>query len=555
MLTVFLTRLVNVFYSFFKRGVTMANNEEIKRAILEGRTFLGIELGSTRIKGVLVGQDYSPIASGSFEWENKFENGVWTYRMDDVWIGMKEVYKDLAADVQSRYGVTLTTFGAIGVSAMMHGYLPFDASGKQLAPFRTWRNTTTEQAAALLSDEFDFNIPQRWSIAHLYQAILNQESHVDNIAFLTTLAGYVHWKLTGEKVIGVGDASGMFPIDSTTNDFDKGMIAKFDKLIVEKGYSWKFEKIVPKVLNAGLDGGKLTAEGAKLLDPTGSLKAGIPLCPPEGDAGTGMVATNAVSPHTGNVSAGTSIFAMIVLEKNLSKRYLEIDMVTTPSGKPVAMVHCNSCTSDVDAWLSMFNELLGAFGTTVDKSKLYETLYTKAMEGAVDGGGMVSYNYYSGEPITGIEEGRPLFVRLPDSPMSLATFMRVLLYSTVATLKIGMEILDKEGVQLDTLLGHGGLFKTKNVGQRVMAAALNVPVAVMESAGEGGAWGIALLAAYMGSKSPNEGLDEFLAKKVFAASKQDRVEPDATDRAGFLRFMEEYVKGLEIQKTAVKQLR
>ncbi len=533
----------------------MASNEEIKKAIMEGVTFLGIELGSTRIKAVLVGQDYSPIASGSFEWENRFENGVWTYHLDDVWVGMQAVYKDLVGDVKSRYGVALGTVGAIGVSAMMHGYLPFDAKDKQLAPFRTWRNTTTEQAAALLSDEFDFNIPQRWSIAHLYQAILNKEPHVGDIAYLTTLAGYVHWKLTGQKVVGVGDASGMFPIDSETNDFDKGMIAKFDKLVAEKGYGWKVAGILPKVQNAGVKESSLTAEGAKLLDPTGGLKAGIPLCPPEGDAGTGMVATNAVSPHTGNVSAGTSIFAMIVLEKNLSKRYLEIDMVTTPSGKPVAMAHCNSCTSDLDAWLSMFNELLGAFGTSVDKGKLYETLYLKALEGAADGGGMLSYNYYSGEPITGIEEGRPLFVRMPDSPMSLATFMRVLLYSTVATLKIGMEILDKEGVRLDTLLGHGGLFKTKGVGQRIMAAALNVPVAVMESAGEGGAWGIALLAAYMGSKGPAEQLDDFLAKKVFAASKEDRVEPDPADRKGFLRFMEEYVKGLEIQKAAVKQLR
>lgn len=533
----------------------MSSNEEIKRVITEGKAYLGIELGSTRIKGVLVGEDCSPIASGNFDWENKFENGHWTYSIDDVWVGMKSVYKNLVDDVQSRYGVKLASVGAIGISAMMHGYLPFDAAGKQLAPFRTWRNTTTEKAAALLSNEFDFNIPQRWSIAHLYQAILNGESHVGDISFLTTLAGYVHWKLTGRKVVGVGDASGMFPIDSAKNDFDAGMVAKFDKLAAAKGYGWKLEAILPKVLDAGVDAGKLTAEGAKLLDPTGGLKEGIPLCPPEGDAGTGMVATNAVSPRTGNVSAGTSIFAMIVLEKSLSRRYLEIDMVTTPSGKPVAMVHCNSCTSDLDAWLAMFNELLTSFGAKVDKGKLYDTLYFKALEGAVDGGGMLSYNYYSGEPITGLEEGRPLFVRMPDSPMSLATFMRVLLYSTVATLKIGMEILDKEGVKLAQLLGHGGLFKTKGVGQRIMAAALDVPVTVMESAGEGGAWGIAILAAYMGRKGQGEALDDFLAKKVFASSKEDRVDPNAEDRNGFLKFMEQYSRGLEIQKAAIRQMR
>ncbi|MDR1744817.1 MAG: FGGY-family carbohydrate kinase [Planctomycetota bacterium] len=535
----------------------MNNDQEIKQAIAAGNTFLGIELGSTRIKAVLVGPDCAPIASGGFDWENRLENGHWTYSMDDVWKGMKSVYASLAADVKSRYGAAPASFGAIGISAMMHGYLPFDADGNQLAPFRTWRNTTTEQAAAALSEEFDFNVPQRWSIAHLYQAILNGEPHVGNIAYLTTLAGYVHWKLTGEKVIGVGDASGMFPIDSETNTYDAGMTAKFGRLVGKKGYGWTLGGILPRTLVAGEDAGRLTAEGAKLLDPAGVLKAGIPLCPPEGDAGTGMVATNSVSPRTGNVSAGTSIFAMIVLDKSLSKRYLEIDMVTTPTGKPVAMAHCNSCTSDLDAWLAMFGELLAAFGANVPKAKLYDTLYFMAMEGAADGGGMLSYNYYSGEPITGVEEGRPLFVRMPDSPMKLATFARVLLYSTVATLKIGMDILDREHVKLEQLLGHGGLFKTKGVGQRVMAAALNVPVAVMESAGEGGAWGIALLAAYMGmgGKAKGEKLDGFLAKNVFATAKQDRVEPDAKDREGFLAFMDRYVKGLEIQKAAVRQLR
>lgn len=533
----------------------MSNSEENKQAIVDGKTYLGIELGSSRIKAVLVGQDFSPIASGSYDWENKFENGVWTYSMDAVWAGMQSVYKNLVADVQSQYGVKLDNVGAIGISAMMHGYLPIDAAGNQLASFRTWRNTITEQAAAALSKEFAFNIPQRWSVAHLYQAILNGEAHVGDIAFLTTLAGYVHWKLTGQKVLGVGDAAGMFPIDSNTNDYENGMLAKFAQLVAGKGFKWQLRDIFPKVFVAGDDAGTLTEAGARLLDPSGSLKAGIPLCPPEGDAGTGMVATNAVSPRTGNVSAGTSIFAMIVLEKSLSRHYVEIDMVTTPSGKPVAMVHCNSCTSDLDAWLSMFNELLLTFGTTVDKSALYNALYDKALDGAPDGGGMISFNYYSGEPITETEEGRPLFARLPDSPMRLATFMRVLLYSTVATLKIGMDILDKENVKLEQLLGHGGLFKTKGVGQRIMAAALNVPVAVMESAGEGGAWGIALLAAYLRLRQGNENLDSFLADKVFAASMEDRVDPVPADREGFLRFMENYVKAVEIEKAAIKQLR
>ncbi len=533
----------------------MAHEDTITQDIADGKTFLGIELGSTRIKAVLIGRDCAPIASGGFDWENKFENGVWTYHMDDVHLGLQRVYKSLVDDVKAHYGVPIAAVGAIGVSAMMHGYLPFDAAGNQLSPFRTWRNTITEQAAAALSEEFDFNIPQRWSIAHLYQSILAGEAHVKDIAYLTTLAGYVHWKLTGQKAVGVGDASGMFPIDSAANAFDAGMVRKFDALVAGKGYRWKLDAILPKVLVAGEAAGSLTEEGAKLLDPTGGLKAGIPLCPPEGDAGTGMVATNAVSPRTGNVSAGTSIFAMVVLEKSLSKRYLEIDMVTTPAGKPVAMAHCNSCTSDLDAWLSMFGELLTAFGANPPKSALYDTLYFKALEGDADGGGMLSYNYYSGEPITETEEGRPMFARLPDSPMRLATFMRVLLYSTVATLKIGMDILDRENVTLEQLLGHGGLFKTKGVGQRIMAAALNVPVTVMESAGEGGAWGIALLAAYLARKSGGEGLDAFLAREAFAAAKAERVEPDAKDREGFLRFMERYVQGLEIQKAAIRQLR
>lgn len=534
----------------------MRDNNEIKRDIAEGRTILGIELGSTRIKSVLIGTDYTSIASSSFDWENKLENGVWTYHMDDVWVGLQSVFKSLSDDVRARYGIPLSTVDAIGISAMMHGYLPFDAKGKQLAPFRTWRNTVTEKAAAILSEEFAYNIPQRWSIAHLYQAILNNERHVGDIAFLTTLAGYVHWRLTGKRVVGVGEASGMFPIDSDTCNFDAGMMAKFAKLTAGKGLNWTLESVFPTVVTAGAEAGCLTADGARLLDPSGGLKEGIPLCPPEGDGCTGMVATNSVSPHTGNVSAGTSAFAMVVLEKPLSKHYLEIDVITTPTGKPVGMVHCNSCTSDIDAWVGMFGEILNSFGAHPSKNDLYSTLYNKALDGALDGGGMISYNYYSGEPITDVEDGRPLFVRQPDSPMSLATFMRVLLYSSIATLKIGMDILmEKERVSMKQLLGHGGLFKVKGVGQRLMSAALNVPVAVMESAGEGGAWGIALLAAYYRYKARGEGLADFLSNKVFVSAKEDCVTASAADREGFAKFMELYIRGLEIQKAAVRQMK
>ncbi|MCC8109930.1 MAG: ATPase, partial [Planctomycetes bacterium] len=400
-------------------------HEDSTRAIADGAAALGIELGSTRIKAVLIGPEHSPIASGGYDWENRLENGYWTYHLDDVWTGLREVFSSLRADVRNCFGLSLDTVGAIGVSAMMHGYLPFDKDGNLLAPFRTWRNTTTEQAAAVLSRELDFNIPQRWSIAHLYQAILNDEPHVKDIAFLTTLAGYVHWQLTGERVLGVGDASGMFPIDSVTGDYDAAMVRKFDALVEKRGYGWKLQDILPKAIPAGVPAGVLTADGARLLAPDGGLKAGIPLCPPEGDAGTGMVATNSVAPHTGNVSAGTSIFAMVVLEKSLSRRYVEIDMVTTPAGKPVAMVHCNSCTSDLDAWVGMFGELLGTVGAALPKGRLYDTLYNKALEGVPDGAGLVSFNYYSGEPITGLESGVPLFVRPPDRPLTLGTFVRV----------------------------------------------------------------------------------------------------------------------------------
>ncbi|MBI5296592.1 MAG: FGGY-family carbohydrate kinase [Chloroflexi bacterium] len=529
---------------------------EIQNAIESGRAALGIELGSTRIKAVLIAEDHSPIASGSYEWENKLENGVWTYSLDDVWKGLRESFQNLNKDVSGKYGVSLKTIGAIGFSAMMHGYMAFDQDGNLLVPFRTWRNTTTGQAAEKLTDLFQFNIPQRWSIAHLYQAILNKESHVGDVDHLTTLAGYVHWKLTGRKVLGVGEASGMFPIDSGTNDYDSRMIAQFDELLQTENIPWKLADILPKVLVAGDVAGVLTEEGARLLDPTGGLKAGIPLCPPEGDAGTGMVATNSVAGRTGNVSAGTSVFAMIVLEKALSKLYPEIDMVTTPTGKPVAMVHANNCTSDLNAWVDLFKEFTAAIGVDMSESKLYETLYQKALTADADGGGLLAYNYFSGESITHFEEGRPLFVRTPESRFNLANFMRTHLFSSLAVLKIGMDILfEQEKVGLDQLLGHGGFFKTKGVGQKIMAAAMNVPVSVMETAGEGGAWGIALLAAYMLYKSDNEALETYLAEKVFAGENGSTLAPDPRDVDGFAAFMVRYKQGLGIERAAVEGMK
>jgi sugar (pentulose or hexulose) kinase len=534
----------------------MMNEQAKQKTIKDGKTALGIEFGSTRIKAVLIGEDHTPLASGSYEWENRYENGVWTYHLEDVWTGLQESYRKLSLEVQEKYQTPLKKIGAIGFSAMMHGYLAFDKDGNLLVPFRTWRNTMTGQAAAKLTELFQFNIPQRWSIAHLYQAILNNEPHVKDISHLTTLAGYVHWKLTGQKVLGVGEASGMFPIDSQINDYDKRMIELFNKQSGVEKLPWKLIDILPKVLVAGEPAGKLTAEGARLLDPTGQLQAGIPLCPPEGDAGTGMVATDSVAERTGNVSAGTSVFAMIVLEKALSKVYPEIDMVTTPTGKPVAMVHSNNCTSDLNAWVELFQEFTQLLGVEVSQSKLFETLYQQALKGDADGGGLLAYNYLSGEHITHMEEGRPLFIRTPESRFTLPNFMRVHLFSALGALKIGLDILfDKEQVQIDKILGHGGFFKTKEVGQRIMAAAINVPVSVMETAGEGGAWGIALLAAYLLSKAGNEPLESYLTKKVFASENSSTIEPDPADVQGFAAFMERYKKGLAIERAAVDGLR
>ena len=529
---------------------------DVKNTILNGKTALGIEFGSTRIKAVLVGEDNAPIASGSHDWENRYVDGIWTYTLEDVWTGLQDCYKNLAEDVKAQYGVALEHVKAIGFSAMMHGYMAFDKDGQLLVPFRTWRNTITGQASEALTKEFNFNIPQRWSISHLYQAILNGEEHVEHISFQTTLAGYIHWMLTGEKVLGVGEASGMFPIDSKTKKFNSAMVSQFNELVAGKGYPWKLEDIFPTVLSAGEKAGVLTEEGAKLLDPTGTLKAGIPLCPPEGDAGTGMAATNSVKVRTGNVSAGTSVFAMVVLEEELSKVYPELDMVTTPDGYPVAMVHCNNCTSDLNAWVGLFKEFAESFGVDVDMNKLFGTLYNKALEGDKDCGGLLAYNYFSGEHITGFEEGRPLFVRTPESKFNLPNFMRVHLYTSLGALKTGMDILlKKEGVQIDEMLGHGGLFKTKGVGQSIMAAAIDTPVSVMETAGEGGAWGIALLAAFMVDKAEDETLPAYLADKVFGEDAGSKMNPDSKDVEGFETFIKRYTEGLAIERAAVEFLK
>ncbi|MBP3648216.1 MAG: FGGY-family carbohydrate kinase, partial [Clostridia bacterium] len=495
------------------------DKQQLATLISEGKAVLGMELGSTRIKAVLIGADHTPIAMGDHGWENRLENGVWTYHLEDVWTGVQDAYAKLAADVKEKYGVTLTKLSGIGVSAMMHGYLPFDKDDQQLAEFRTWRNTMTEQAAAELTELFGFNIPQRWSIAHLDQAILNGEAHVSQIAHLTTLAGYLHWQLTGQKVLGVGEASGMFPINDETGKYDQRMMAAYNQRLAAKGISWKLEDILPGVLDAGEDAGVLTEKGAKLLDPTGTLQAGALVCPPEGDAGTGMVATNSVAVRTGNVSAGTSVFAMIVLEKSLSKVYPEIDMVTTPTGKPVAMVHCNNCTSDINAWAGMLHGFAAAAGKEVSMGDVYVTLFNAAMEGDKDCDGIINYNYFSGEPVTGLEEGRPMMVRMPDSKLTFANFARSLVYGAIVSLKLGMDILTAEKVQIDSLLGHGGFFKTPGVGQKLMAAALGTPVSVMETAGEGGPWGMALLAAYRVNREEGETLDAYLNNKVFGDNK------------------------------------
>ena len=524
-----------------------------KTIIESGKAILGIEFGSTRIKAVLIDTDNNPIAQGSFEWENQLVDGLWTYSIDTIWKGLQDCYADLRKNVKAEYDCEIKQLAAIGISAMMHGYMAFGKDENILVPFRTWRNTNTAKAAAELSELFHFNIPLRWSISHVYQAILNGEDHINKIDFLTTLAGYIHWQLTGKKVLGVGDASGMLPIDSNTNNYDAEMVAKFDKLIEPKNLGWKILDILPEVLNAGEDAGVLTEEGAKKLDPSGTLQAGVPLCPPEGDAGTGMVATNAVRQRTGNVSAGTSSFSMIVLEKALSKPYEVIDMVTTPDGSPVAMVHCNNCTSDLNAWVGLFKQYQELLGVPVDMNEVFGKLYNHALKGDADCGGLIAYNYISGEPVTGLAEGRPMFVRSANDHFNLANFMRANLYASVAVLKIGNDVLFKdEKVQVDRITGHGGLFKTKGVGQRILAAAINSPISVMETAGEGGAWGIALLAGYLVNNDEKLSLADYLDKKVFAGNTGVEIAPTAEDVAGFDKYIETYKAGLAIEKAAVE---
>ena len=526
---------------------------DAKKTIETGQAVMGLELGSTRIKAVLIDRDHKPIAQGDHEWENQLVDGLWTYSVEAIWNGLQDCYANLRKDVMQRYGTEIESLASIGISAMMHGYLAFDSKGILLAPFRTWRNTNTGAAAKVLSDLFNFNMPLRWSLSHLYQCILDKEEHVGDIDFLTTLSGYIHWTLTGRKVLGVGDASGMMPIDPETCDFDEKRIAAFDSLVAPKGYPWKLRGILPYVLKAGENAGALTEEGARKLDPSGHLKAGIPLCPPEGDAGTGMVATNAVRPRTGNVSAGTSSFSMIVLEKDLKRPHDVIDIITTPDGSPVAMTHCNNCTTDLNAWVSLFIEYQNLLGIKADKGEIYEKLFTHALEGDLDCGGLLNYNYIAGEHVTGFTEGRPLFVRSASSKFNLANFMLSQLYATVGVLKTGNEILFKEeDVQVDRITAHGGLFKTPVVGQRILAAALGTPISVMETAGEGGPWGMALLASYLVNNPKKLNLADYLDEVVFAGNAGVEIAPTAEDVAGFNKYIENYKAGLPIEEAAVK---
>ena len=530
----------------------LQEREKTIACLKEGRTVLGIEFGSTRIKAVLIDESHTPIAVGNHDWENRLENRIWTYSLEDIRIGLQDSYRKMAEAVYREYGVPLTRIGAMGFSGMMHGYMPFDKEGNLLVPFRTWRNTMTQEASRRLTESFGFQIPQRWSIAHLYQAVLNGEEHVGRIAFLTTLAGYIHWKLTGQKVLGIGEASGMFPVDCAKKDYDSAMLDRFDALTAQKGYSWKIREILPKVLTAGEKGGVLTKEGAAFLDETGALQPGVPVCPPEGDAGTGMTATDSVGKRTGNVSAGTSVFSMVVLERPLLALHPEIDLVTTPWGDPVAMVHCNNCTSDLNDWVGLFEQFANLLGVKTDRGQLFSLLYRNALEGDPDCGNLMACNYFSGEHITGFEEGRPLFVRCPDSRFTLANFMRTHLYAALGTLKVGMDILQKEEkVKIDRITGHGGLFRTPKAGQKILAAALNAPVSVMETAGEGGAWGIALLAAYMLRKKEGETLEAYLEDRVFAGRKAVCEEPDPVDVEGFDRFIERYRGCLPVERAAV----
>jgi sugar (pentulose or hexulose) kinase len=521
--------------------------------ITAGRAVLGIELGSTRIKACLVDDDLGVIAVGAHEWENAFVDRMWTYGLDEVETGLQAAYRDLVADVRQRYDVQLEALGAVGVSAMMHGYLAFDSAGELLVPFRTWRNTTTGPAAAELSELFGVNIPMRWSIAHLYQAVLDGEEHVPRIASFTTLAGYVHRRLTGRDVLGVGDASGMFPIDSATHDYDGALLDRFDGLVADRAPGLSLRALLPGVLDAGADAGQLTADGARFLDPDGPLAAGALVCPPEGDAGTGMVATNSVAPREGNVSVGTSVFAMVVLEGPLAAVHHELDLVTTPSGDPVAMVHCNNGASELAAWVGLFSRFATASGSSADGDEAFRVLFQEALEGDGDAGGLLAYNLLSGEPIVQLDEGRPLFVRTPDSRFTLANFMRAQIYGVFGTLALGMRVLASEGVRLDRMLAHGGLFRTEGVAERFLAGALAAPVAVGETAAEGGAWGIAVLAAYRSSGATTD-LSTYLAEQVFATAEFRTVQPQETDVQAFAAYLDRYEAGLAVERTAIASL-
>ena len=537
-----------------------------RQTIESGKAILGIEFGSTRIKAVLIDQENKPIAQGSHEWENQLVDGLWTYSTEAIWYGVEDCYADLRRNVKREYDCEIEQLASIGISAMMHGYMAFGPNGKAtrwapvsesekiLAPFRTWRNTNTGKAAAELSKLFNYNIPLRWSISHLYQAILNGEEHVKDITYLTTLAGYIHWRLTDKKVLGIGDASGMIPVDPNTKTYNAEMVRKFNELVAPYGFPWKLEDILPECLVAGQDAGVLTEHGAQRLDVSGHLKGGCPLCPPEGDAGTGMTATNSVKVRTGNVSAGTSSFSMIVLEKDVTKPNEMIDIVTTPDGNLVAMVHCNNCTSDINAWVKLFKEYQELLGVKVDMNEVYAKLYNHALTGDVDCGGVISYNFISGEPVAGLTDGgRPLVMRSPNDRFNLANFMRANLYATIAVLKLGNDVLFKEeNVKVDRITGHGGLFKTPGVGQKVLAAALNSPISVMETAGEGGAWGIALLAAYLVNNPDKLNLADYLEKVVFAGNTGIESAPEPADVEGFNRYIETYKACIPVDQAAVE---
>ncbi|MEG0469693.1 MAG: FGGY-family carbohydrate kinase [Longicatena sp.] len=527
----------------------------IENVLFGNKSYLGIEFGSTRIKAVLIDEHHRVIAQGNHDWENKMVDGIWTYDVPDVIKGLQDCYHKLKIQVKERYDIVLRHIDGIGISAMMHGYLVFNEQDELLVPFRTWRNTITQEASEVLSEVFNFHIPQRWSVAHLYQSILNNEEHVRSIRYQTTLAGYVHYRLTGKRVLGIGEASGMFPIDTNKKCFHEGMLDSFDELVASNAFDWKLKDIVPEVLSAGDDAGALSESGAVLLDPEGDLKAGVVFCPPEGDAGTGMIATNSIKEKCGNVSAGTSIFAMIVLEKELQKAYEAIDIVTTPDGKPVAMVHCNNGTSELNTWVNMYKELLAMLNVKISTEELYDCLFQKAMEGNVDGGGLLACNYLSGEHITGFEEGFPMVIRNPQGEFNLANFMLVQMYSSIATLKLGMDILIKEeNITIENLFGHGGFFKTLEVGQKVMAAGLQSPVSVMETAGEGGAWGCAVLASYRVNQKNYHSLLDYLNSSVFAKTEVHTVQPDGTQQEGFNEYMKQYKKCLHIERYVIDEM-